>query len=485
MTPIFLGTYSTGLFKEGHKVQALQKLFLFFLKPLEKPINMVNTRVKDAIVFLSFVLCVGFFLIFFNPVFDIRKEHTLAHLICSVFLVIMMVFSIKGELSKVKWNPYIFYVFFLSGLGILAISFLHPIGSGYRAFAMLMMFGFPCIYFVWNNRRDYESLYNKLSAATALVGIVYYVYCIYLAHNGRLAMTDGRVNGSFYDANMFSMIGMIAVCASLYMLLVKRDSFAWYFLTVIAFGSGISITLLGQSRLAVLVVLGAMFAFTIYYLKTQKSFSASTSWIVKFLRSLGLLASLLLFLAVGSVMLSINSSAIAENIAESETQNATNVTSETQVPPAEMENTTDAVANRFNTEGNDLDTYTAGRYHIWKGYAQFLNMTGNDFSKADWMALTQRSVKHAHNNFLEIAYRCGVPVACLHLLLEIMAGVVCIIWLFSPRYKDPVYMFCIAFMVCYAVQSLFDIATIPFERPSPFYFYMSMVPIFTFRMDNT
>ena len=35
-------------------------------------------------------------------------------------------------------------------------------------------------------------------------------------------------------------------------------------------------------------------------------------------------------------------------------------------------------------------------------------------------------------------------------------------------------------MITYAVQSLFDIATMPFERPAPFYFYMAMIPIFMF-----
>ena len=33
-------------------------------------------------------------------------------------------------------------------------------------------------------------------------------------------------------------------------------------------------------------------------------------------------------------------------------------------------------------------------------------------------------------------------------------------------------------MICYAVESMFDIATLPFERHAPFYFYMALIPLF-------
>lgn len=137
-------------------------------------------------------------------------------------------------------------------------------------------------------------------------------------------------------------------------------------------------------------------------------------------------------------------------------------------------------ADRFSIEGQDINTFTAGRYEIWKNYAKHLNMIGNDFSKTDWGELTGKTVKHAHNNFLEIGYRCGIPVAVLHLLLELVSGYICIIWLFSPKHKDTSYFFSIVFLITYAIQSAFDIATLPFERPAPYFFYLALVPIFTF-----
>ena len=201
--------------------------------------------------------------------------------------------------------------------------------------------------------------------------------------------------------------------------------------------------------------------------------------ITKFLRAEALLISVIIFIFAGKYMMTLNQNAFEEK-ATIKTASISNDMVVTEQFVKEID-TSDNPIDRFVPDGRDLDAYTAGRYSIWKGYAQFLNMTGNDFSKADWKALTGNKVKHAHNNFLEIAYRCGIPVACLHLLLELIAGIICIIYLFSKRFRDPAYLFSIVFMITYAIQSMFDIATIPFERPAPFYFYMAMIPIFMFK----
>ena len=336
-----------------------------------------------------------------------------------------------------------------------------------------MMFGFPCLYYVWNNRQDYDELFKRLSAATVIVGIAYYIWCFIMASKGELSLPGGRMAGNFYDANMYSMIGMVMLSCSTYMLLVNRQSKAWFVLTALGFGIGIDITFLGESRLSIMSVAGSLVALTIYYLKCRSDYASGKKRWARFLRVEILLVSLVVFMFAGKAMISINTQAIINNTPEQALiEESAEAAADTSLDGGALD--------RFDTDGKDINSYTAGRYNIWKGYAQFLNMTGNDFSKADWQALTERKVKHAHNNFLEIAYRCGIPVAVLHTLLELVAGIICIIYLFSHKHREPAYLFSIVFLITYAVQSLFDIATIPFERPAPFYFYMAMVPIFMY-----
>lgn len=452
----------------------LQSLYTLILNPVYKTTVKIDEKIRNAVVSLTCLgLAVYFVLFFTEPLHDyMRRGHTFNSIVCGFVLFILLVFSIKGELKPVRWNKLVFYLFFLAGLGVVVISFLHPIGSGYRAWGLLMMFGFPCIYYVWNNRGDYDALYKRLSVTNVIVGVAFYISSFMYASKGGQIIEWGRVKGFLYDANQFSMIGMIMVSCTMYMLLVNRHSKSWFALTVLGFGVGTDIVFLGESRLSILVIAGSMLAFTIYYIKCGKEFHSEKSRSSRWLRAEILLISLIVFLFVGRAMVSVNERAISQNNIQ--------LASVETLAPSTIESPEGSALDRFDTEGQDLNSYTAGRYNIWKNYAQFLNMTGNDYSKSDWAALTGNTVKHAHNNFLEIGYRCGVPVAILHTVLELVAGIICLIWLFGRKYKEPAYLFAIVFMITYAVQSLFDIATMPFERPAPFFFYMAMVPIFMF-----
>ena len=452
----------------------LQSLYALILNPVYKITDKIDEKIRNAVVSLSCLGLTFYFVLFFTTYlhYYMRRGHTFNSLICSFVLFILLVFSIKGELKPVKWNKLVFYLFFLAGLGVVVISFLHPIGSGYRAWGLLMMFGFPCVYYVWNNRGDYDVLYARLSAATIVSGIVLYICTFIAAALGEPIIYENRVKGFFYDANQFSMIGMIMVSCTMYMLLVNRHSKSWFVLTALGFGIGTDIVFLGESRLSILIIAGSLLAFTIYYIKSGKEFHSEKSRSSRWIRAEILLISLIVFIFAGRAMISINERAIS--------QNEVSLASVEYLVPSTIESAEGSALDRFDTEGKDLNSYTAGRYNIWKNYAQFLNLTGNDYSKSDWAALTGNTVKHAHNNFLEIGYRCGVPVAILHTVLELVAGIICLIWLFGRKYKEPAYLFAIVFMITYAVQSLFDIATMPFERPAPFFFYMTMIPIFMF-----
>lgn len=453
----------------------LQSIYSIILNSMHKATGRLSRKTSNAVITLSCAGLISFFICFFMPKFwkyGIKGSLTLNTGICSIMLFLIILFGIKGELKSIKWNPFVFFLFFFAGAGVMAISFLHPIGKGYRAWALLMMFGFPCLYYVWNNRGDYNELYKRLSAATVIVGIIFYVYCFIRATNGKLKIVSERITGAFYDANMLSMIGMIMVCCAFYMLLVNRQSKAWFALTALGFGVGTDIVLLGESRLSILIVVGSLFAFSVFYIKCREDYGGK-SRSAKLLRTEIILLSLIIFILAGKLMVEVNAKAVDE---DAEAQTASVITYVYQDPTTPGESPLD----RFSPDGQDLNAYTAGRVNIWKNYAQFLNMTGNDFNKADWAALTGDTVKHAHNNFLEIGFRCGVPVAILHTLLELVAGIICIIFLFGRKYRDPSYLFSIVFMVSYAVESLFDIATLPFERPAPFFFYMAMLPVFMF-----
>ena len=105
------------------------------------------------------------------------------------------------------------------------------------------------------------------------------------------------------------------------------------------------------------------------------------------------------------------------------------------------------------------------------------NLLGNDFSKVDWNDLTQNTVRHAHNNFFEMSYRFGVPLGVLFIIFEIIACMKALQYLFLNRQKRIVLLLPILFIVMFFFESMLDIATLPFERDAPFYFYMALIPM--------
>lgn len=471
---------------------ALQTFYIAILNIIGKPFINFPRKKKNALITVCFLALVGYFMIYFSPYSHIRFALTFDHLVCSILILIIILCSINESLTRVSWNPIVFYLFIISGAGIIMISFLHPVGSGYRAFGLMMIVGFPCLYFVWNNRGDYNEFFKRLSVATEIIGLVNYAFFIILSLNGSFKMIQGRACGTCADANMFSMVGMIMVCAATYMLLINRGSIMWFVFTCISFAVGVNTVFLGASRLSILVIAGSILSFFIFYIKSQSVLPPPAGIGNKLLRLALLISVTLLMLKCSNLILTVNDTVYGQKVAqlymtyqeenpgELDAKDSVSADETGDIQQAESESVGVDVIGRFSTDEMTLNSYTANRYTLWKNYAKHLSLLGNDFSKTNWKDLTNNTVKHAHNNFLEIAYRFGVPVACLHTALELVSGIICLIWLFGKKYKKPEYFFSISFMISYAVQSLFDIATLPFERPAPFYFYMALIPVFTF-----
>ena len=150
-----------------------------------------------------------------------------------------------------------------------------------------------------------------------------------------------------------------------------------------------------------------------------------------------------------------------------------------EAPAADPEQNEDSVINRLiPEEGATLNDYSSSRFTYWKGYARELNMLGNDFSKADWDKMTQKNIYHAHNNFLEMGFRFGIPVGILFLFIELVAGCVTLGYLFMNRKKETYLIYPVIFMVAFTVGSMLEISTLPFEREIPFFFFIALAPIF-------
>ncbi len=452
-------------------MKLLQSFFIIIFTPIAKVTSRIDSRIRNVcihIICLSFPLYFVTFYVWLKHT-DLFPEffhtHNGKHVLGCALLLLLIVFSLDRVPGKVKWNKWIMYPMVICGIWMLVISFIHPVGNGYRAFAMMLVIAYPCLYFVWNNRGDYDNLFTPMSRAIALIGILYFVSCFALAAQGDLLIVSGRCAGQLSNSNLFSMIGMTTTCAALY-LLIRDRVFNWLFLiNSIALGAGYAVVWMGQSRISAMVCLANTIIALFFYIR----YSEKTKISIIILKIICMIAIVMNMLLLSYLCIDIQKA--------SEAQKSQGIITEQKTAQV-AEEQSQTVIDRLSVDENaTLDSYTAGRYHIWQGYAKFLNLTGNDFYKSDWSSLTRNKVKHAHNNFLEMSYRFGIPLGALFVFLEVIACLKALQYFFQNRQQRIVVLFSILFTVMFFFESLLDIATLPFERDAPFYFYIALIPM--------
>lgn len=413
------------------------------LNPIyDKWISQIDQKSRELIVGFIFALLALYFPFCHSGCLNyLIYTETQRQLFAAFLLSFAALFSIKAPLKKVVWNKWIMLPMWFGGFGIILTGLIHPIGSGYFVFGIMLLTVYPCLYFVWINRGDVDRLFDIISWVNILVGACYIAYsaAIFRVYPWEVVVA-GRVRGTMYNSNLYSMIGMAVACCALY-LLYRKWHVRWQRrICLFAFVIGALVTILGQSRASILVLAGSIAAVFIFAAKCGRISR-------RFIRTaVAVFCILVLGIGLFAALQGGSSGANGDGVQVS-------------------------VIDRFLPEGDDVNAYSSGRVAIWSFYAQHLNLIGNDFDSIDRSAL---HVAHAHNNFLEYGFRCGVLVAGVFVLAELIAGVLSLQFLFSRRPKQDYMLFCVIMMLMYAIESMVDIATIPMERYAPFFFYLML-----------
>lgn len=435
--------------KKEHRLISglLQRLYIAILNPVfSRYISKMDEKVRITYLkFIFYCFQIYYILFFSNEFKKILFSYSQRELFGSLLLLLAAAFSMKEPLHPVRWKKRIFIPVLLCAVGLIVTGLMHSIGSGYMMFGVELLLIFPCFYFVWNNRKDYETLFDIAATSNMEIGSLYFLYCVTIFREDMFITNGERFQGSIKDPNLYSLIGMAMVCSALYMMYRRRRNKQYIVFCVTTIIMGMAIIVLGQSRSALMTAVGATLIVLIFTVKNRKGLKKELGMTTK---AFAICMALLLCMSVVTKVV----------MAEGE-----------EGPDASTDN---GFIERFSPEGKDLNTFTSGRADIWANYAEKLNMTGNDFSKTDWAELTGNTVAHAHNNFLEYGYRCGIPVATMFVLLELFAGLITLKYLFSSKWNRDCFLYAIICMFMYTVMSMLDIATIPMERYAPFAFYI-------------
>ncbi len=451
----------------------IQDFFISIINPVYSVTGRISEKIRNLIIQILYIGIFGMYIAFRAKIFkhafyrELFHDTSIRYIACTIVLLLIAVLTINAPLQKVKWRPAILYSQLITGLGIVIISFLHPIGAGYRLLGVQLLLVFPCFYLIWNNRRDYKELIRPVVYAVTIIGIIFYAGTYLMAFKGRLVYDpwSTRLAGVMPNSNSFSLIGMELVLCAIYLLVAEGGSRINTCLAGIITGMGLGIVIEGQMRIAVLTI-GLCSFFSLYYAVRFFRNRATKKMLVHAIVVLLLAGTMIQMTAI---MTSVNQNAINR-------KNGVETVAEESAPPAENPDAPNVTDRILKTEEEDLNTYTSGRIQIWQNYYNALNLLGNNFDEYDPMQFTgKKGLPFAHNIFLEIAYRCGVPVGLMAVLYYVICGWVCIRFLFvRSDNKQPYQLFPIIFAISFALEALLDCAVLPFFQAEALLFYIAV-----------
>ena len=120
------------------------------------------------------------------------------------------------------------------------------------------------------------------------------------------------------------------------------------------------------------------------------------------------------------------------------------------------------------------DVFFAGRLAIWNVY--FQNMTWRGSSE-----LMFYDTEYAHNQYIELSYKAGIPTGIIYLIFNLIAGILAL-RIFIQR-KDAVGLLSLSAFIVFFIISMLDTGVLPFERGFIFLYYITLTPLL-FRKDR-
>ena len=458
----------------------IQQMLIITLNPIARATRKIKKQDRNILLFISFIVIAIYFILIYSSIatlIGLRKQLG-RHIIGLVLLLAVIVFSVDREQSYVKWKKIVSVPLIGSGVMMLIVSFIHPIGSGYRVFAIMLIFVFPAIALVWNNRKDYYVLFNCMGYAIAVVGIGYLLICIIGIRFGWATWEGLRFKGTMSHSGNLSQLYTSVFCSGLFLFTQNFRRGKVFIFASIIIGIATGMLLLGQGRSCALACIASLMAMNIFFTRyvTKGSRTDAAKKIIIAVILIVLTASLvakLPALAPSEPESLLIKTAAAEKGMRDYTSRAEIVTSS-----VEGEGALDNIKNRFSGENKDLNQFSSGRIYLWKLVLQNLNWMGHDVEEQSIHDLTQNDwLIYAHNVFLEISYRCGIPLGIVFLLLEYTAGCISLRYLFFNKKGRTYLLFPIMITIVYISQSMLDCAGMPFILESGLYYYFALIPM--------
>lgn len=468
-----------------------QWLIHFILNPLAKFAQRFSGKMRDRMFTLAGVAVFVVFFLYSASVIRWRYLYTFA--ISCFLLGVMILCSLEKEIKPVKFRLRLL----LPLLGVGALTLLSTVLNNveYLFEALLMTVAYPVVYICWNNA-DREKLIRLLIRIIRISLVIFVVASLLV-----IQITTRRYSGLFRNPNNCAFY-LSMVCACLGAEILYRRSFDKNCIAdILLFAVAQAMIHYTNSRSGQLAVYALAAGGIVVYMLTHSK-----------KENLGCLLRAGCCVLASAVFMSVLIYAFqARQLApipyyakttrtfyfterwEHLAGNQQNFVGE--LPPEESqqedffgtESYDDFNDGKSNMEGKDLDRYSSGRLSIWKQYGSELNLLGHEevptiiILNGDGM---ETEIHSTHMTIMEVAYECGIPAGVLFLILNIMSGILAIVYAWKNS-AEKYALFPLMVILAFGVCSVFTAINGSFAYISTLYYYLAMFPLMVKTQEET
>ena len=446
---------------------------MFAFNTVYKVTRRLSENIRNLVLFLC---CFMLMWIYFFTGRNVMAGET--QIYCSVITLVIILFSVNGQVERIEWNRLVYYPLVAFGIGIVLIGQLHSVGDGYLVYAIDLIAVFPALYYVYANTGSHDTLYKLLSMAIMLLGACSFVFCCYLAAKGMLPIVEGRVLGIRANANTFARLGVIILLSGIYLAWEYIDHRVMAVIFSSGIGIGLSYILLSISRTAFITAVMFFLILLVFAFKARDDLVKDRDRLV----------TLVLLIAVSGLVLfaglhldDINSRVLEKAMQDGAAVPTAEVVEDVhlgiaEVAYAEDDGQTDVV-DRLNQAG-DINAYSSGRIDIWKIYIQNFSLLGKPYSELEPIFGVEK-IFYAHNNIIDYIFRCGYIVGGIYVLFYIAQGITGLKILFSRKNASARDFFVVAVVGMYSLLAMLDVETLAFGGCFPCIYFLSIAPVVT------
>lgn len=496
--------------------EGIQSVYIFILNIVYQVTGKIDKRVRNVIIwsfsFLLIVLCIYNYSVWSPRSGTIQVERDIVGCIC---LTVIAVFSIDGALKKIKWNR-VFLIIWYGLAGMIFLSgCLHSVENSYWLWSVSMLAGFPGFYLIWQNRKDYQTLFNIISSAMLIATLIYFAVCLMTIDSD--ALLGGRYRLFMQNPNHLGKMAASGMVAALYLSIQRKNS--WIYGA--ACGMCIKLAVLSGSRAALVIIGAQLIVYFVFHIKSvirDRMYSRTAVNLGIFLVLLcvcfwGYGKSLEYYQAVHEQekiaeqtekqqavqgpeeaephqeSQKVETSAEVQTADESTEMPITEESAEVPVPEEAAPsggtgiNNTEVLEERLTVKGKTLDQFTSGRVAIWKHLLKKINLLGNDWKKYK-RGTPEYTYQWAHNDIIEITYRSGVVAGIFEILFLAYLSIYILKILCFKQKVRIFHWFIILSILVYGGYAMMDVISFPFSMQYTFMLFSSLMPLFEREMDE-